>query len=525
MGLLDRVSRQQTGHSRYSVDDWVTDLAAVNYGGTAYFGGLRGYGGDGIQQVSNTLPAYMAQLRQVPPAFAAQMLRAFVLSQARFVFRNRRNTGQPRKLYGTTALAPLENPWQNGTTGDLLSRMEWMAGLTGNAFVVRRSERGKTRLRLLNSDWVGVLYGSELEPDDPIDALDNQVLAYFYRQGGISGGWGKLQQIDAVDVAHWTPLPDPEIPGRGMSWLTPGIRDMSADRAATVHKEMYFKNAATPNIVVNGIPAQTRLQFDEMVAAIEENHAGSHNAFKTLYLTSGADARVLGANLKDIDFHAVQGSGETRISVLSRVPASLLGISEGLQGSSLNAGNFAAARRAFADTWVYPALRDVAAALSPIVDVPNDSELWFDTTDIPLLREDGKDAAEIASTESQVIRNLVDAGYEPGSITSALRARDWSLLVHTGLYSVQLQPAGGSDSGASGGGTGAASGSGSASSAAVVKQRDVAETLQKVYLAVGNTITADEARDIANKAGANLPVPGPFPIEPPQDAGGNNEQD
>jgi HK97 family phage portal protein len=42
-----------------------------------------------------------------------------------------------------------------------------------------------------------------------------------------------------------------------------------------------------------------------------------------------------------------------------------------------------------------------------------------------------------------------------------------------------------------------------------VKQRDVAETLQKVYLAVDSVITSDEARQIANKAGADLPVPGP----------------
>lgn len=44
---------------------------------------------------------------------------------------------------------------------------------------------------------------------------------------------------------------------------------------------------------------------------------------------------------------------------------------------------------------------------------------------------------------------------------------------------------------------------------AAVKQRDVAETLQKAYLAVGKVITSDEARELANKAGADLPIPGP----------------
>lgn len=48
-----------------------------------------------------------------------------------------------------------------------------------------------------------------------------------------------------------------------------------------------------------------------------------------------------------------------------------------------------------------------------------------------------------------------------------------------------------------------------------VKQRDVAETIQKVYLGVGTVITSDEARIIANRAGAELAVPGPdFTPEP-----------
>ena len=42
-----------------------------------------------------------------------------------------------------------------------------------------------------------------------------------------------------------------------------------------------------------------------------------------------------------------------------------------------------------------------------------------------------------------------------------------------------------------------------------VKRRDVAETLQKIYLAVGSVISSDEARAIANSAGATLPIPGP----------------
>lgn len=42
------------------------------------------------------------------------------------------------------------------------------------------------------------------------------------------------------------------------------------------------------------------------------------------------------------------------------------------------------------------------------------------------------------------------------------------------------------------------------------KTRSVTEMLQKVYLAVDKVVTADEAREIVNRAGAGLTIPGPF---------------
>lgn len=42
-----------------------------------------------------------------------------------------------------------------------------------------------------------------------------------------------------------------------------------------------------------------------------------------------------------------------------------------------------------------------------------------------------------------------------------------------------------------------------------VRRLSVAEAVQKVYLGVGKVLTSDEAREIINEAGGNLPVPGP----------------
>lgn len=449
MGLLEavaaaRVSVRRGAEFRNSVDDWLNNylIPSVNSG---VYGNMT-YPQGRVTEVQQTLPAYSAALRGSPPAFAAQMVRALVLSQARFTFRKRTAGESSKKTFGTRDLSILERPWPNATTGELIARMEWHAGLAGNAYVVRQSDR----LRVLRPDWTAIVYGSQQEPEDAAHALDGEILGYVYANGGLSApgngtttGWAnRVHTLLPDEVAHWSPLPDPEGTGIGMSWLTPAIRDIQTDKAATEHKLMFFKQGATPNLVVKGIPATTKTQFDEIVEMLESRHAGVANAFRTLYLTVGADATVVGSNFKDMDLKNVQGGGETRISVLSRVPAPLLGIAEGLAGSSLNAGNFGMARRMFADTWVYPSLQDLAASLASVVNVPNDAELWGDTADMPILREDAKDAAEIEQVKATTITMYVREGFTAESAIAAVRAQDVTLLKHSGLTSVQLQKPG-----------------------------------------------------------------------------------
>jgi phage portal protein BeeE len=418
--------------------------------------------GQRVAEIQQTLPGYAAALRACPPAFAAQMVRALVLSQARFTFRSRREGASAKRKFGNRELLMLERPWANATTGELIARMEWSAGLAGNAYVLRQHDR----LRVLRPDWVAIVYGSHQEPEDAAYALDGEVIGYVYANGGlnVSGGnvssvYHRPQTLMPDEVAHWSPLPDPEGSGIGMSWITPAVRDMQTDSAATDHKIQFFRRGATPNLVVKGIPATTQTQFDELVAMMESRHAGVANAYRTLYLAAGADATVVGSNFKDMDLKNIQGGSETRVSFLSRVPAAVLGISEGLGGSSLNAGNFGMARRIFADTWVYPSLQDLAASVAPIVRVPSDAELWFDTADMPILREDGKDAAEIEDIKATTITKYVREGFTAESAIAAVRAQDISLLRHSGLTSVQLwKPGMGPDKPGAAGAEGAAGG-------------------------------------------------------------------
>ncbi|HEY5990698.1 MAG TPA: phage portal protein [Streptosporangiaceae bacterium] len=468
MGLLERVAEEaRSGRShrveqRSSIDTWLSDylipaVSQFTYQGNVYpFGLNQTYAGQRIQEITQTLPGYMQALRMCPPAFAAQLVRCLALSQARFTFRNLPSSRTPRRTFGTSELAILERPWTNATTGELLARMEWHAGPAGNAYVHARAiprtpaaPLGR-RLRVLRPDWTAIAYGSQREPDDPAHALDGEVVGYVYANGGF--GVGDPTTLLPQDVAHWAPIPDPEGAGIGMSWVTPAVREIQADRSVTEHKLAFFRNGATPNLVVKGIanPDGSRLtkgQFDEIVEMLEQGHTGLANAYRTLYLTAGADATVVGANLAELDLKTVQGASETRLAVLSRVPAPILGVSEGLAGSSLNAGNLGVARRNFADGWIYPTLQDLAASLAPLVNVPSDAELWYDPADMPILREDAKDAADIEFIKAQTIRQLVDGGFEPASVIAAVQGQNMSLLSHSGMLSVQLQEPGAAPTG------------------------------------------------------------------------------
>ena len=84
----------QQGENRYSVDTWIQDAlvpSGFNYNGVGYpFTGLnRGtLSGNRAMEVAESLMGFTNAVRTVPPAYAAQLVRAMVLSQARFTFRH-----------------------------------------------------------------------------------------------------------------------------------------------------------------------------------------------------------------------------------------------------------------------------------------------------------------------------------------------------------------------------------------------------------------------------------------------------
>lgn len=437
MGLWSRLFGKAGDEFRFGIDEYIDLLNQFTYNGIGYAGTggaptfqqtLQGF----TERIDQTFEGYTQGIYKTnSTVFACMLARRAVFTEARFLFRSF-NNGRPGKLFGSQALAPIERPYIGGVTADLLARMLDDADLAGNWF----GYRDLNEIVRLRPDWVDIIL-------EPRMLRGGQVgyrkYGYLYYENGHRDKEGVPFLAD--EVAHFAPIPDPTANWRGMSWLTPVAREVAADKAMTVHKLKFLENGATPNMVVK-LPEISPDQLKRFKSVMDAEHKGVRNAYKTLYLGGGADVTVVGSDFKQIDLRGVQGASETKIASAAGVPPVVIGLSDSLGGSSLNQGNYSAARRNFADRTIRPLWRNAAASLETLVPPPSASQLWFDTHDVAFLREDERDRAEIQNREATTIRQLGDGGYTPESVVAAVDANDWSLLEHSGLLSVQLQPPG-----------------------------------------------------------------------------------
>lgn len=410
--------------------------SGVNAFATAYDSVWSSLGSGDKERIGASFESYVTSAYQSNGiVFASCLARAMPFSEARLAFQ-RLERGRPTDLFGASELSLLETPWPNGTTGELLWRMIQDADMAGNAFLTVTNGR----VRRLRPDWVTIVSGVRGDPTAGPYDIDAEVLGYIYEPKGAGRAYEPVL-LSPSAVAHFSPIPDPLAQWRGMSWLTPVLREIAADTAATKHKLKFFENGAQPGLVIKYDGGKTADDIKRYKAVFDEAHRGTDNAYGVLHLGGGADTDVFGLDFKQLDFKATQGAGETRIAAAAGVGAIIARFSEGMAGSSLNQGNYQAAMRQFSDLTLRPLWRQAAACLAKLITVPAGTRLWYDVRDVALLAESAKDEAEILSADATAVRTLIDAGFDPDSVIRAVDGKDISLLTgsHSGLYSVQLQ--------------------------------------------------------------------------------------
>jgi len=360
------------------------------------------------------------------------IMRAAVFSEVRFQFQN--TSGRASKnLFGTPALQILEHPWPGASTGDLLGRMEVDVSMYGNSYWYQSKPNtltwlDPTKMRIFTGDAQG-----------PSGAAAGQFLMGYQ---SVDEKGRVLETFLPNEVIHYRPIPDPDHPFRGLSWLAALLADITTDQYVGDFMRGFLLNSATPNLVVTLPEEMDADAFAEFRNKVEAGHTGPQSAFKTLYVSGGADVKSIGSNWNDMQLYQTRSYGEARLCAAAGVPPSLVGIVEGLKGSSLNAGNYTATRRSFADITIRPLWRMACAAIEQLVPAPNSgSRLWYDDRDVAFLQADATDAADVRQKDASTILSLVNSGFDPDSVKQAVTTNDFTQLqAIPDLTSVQLQP-------------------------------------------------------------------------------------
>ena len=432
MGILNRIfPRIERASFPYSLDQFAKDATQFGYG---YSTNGRATNSEAAEQDFDYMANRFYKGSAVVFGVAQTRMRAF--SQITFKWRPVDAVNVSYSLFGTPELAILEHPWPGGRTGDLLARAIQDVDIAGNFYCLREiGSDGQPRLRRLRPDWVDIVLSA-----DPKYAVASDVIGYRY----YPGGGGSYADYTVEEVCHWAPIPDPVAQYRGMSWLTSCLNDMMVDEHVNKHKASFFKRGAVLNLAVMMKPGLTKAQFDEARQAFLAAHSGSDNAYRPMFIGGGSDLKIIEADLSKMDLKGISGTAETHIAVAAGTHSAVVGLSEGMQGASLNAGNYAVAARGFGNgtmSWLWGSFCD---ALESIVVLPartkrrGPARLWYSDADVAILNDDRIERADIQAKQASMMVTLKREGYTPDSIKEYAITGNPDVLVDGGYVSVQL---------------------------------------------------------------------------------------
>ena len=257
--------------------------------------------------------------------FGTILVRHLVFSEAEFLWRDRMANGAYGDLFSDSELELLQHPWPGATTGELLARMEQDASIAGNFYATIVDNDGKVgraatgrgrRLARMRPHQVEIIIGSASGDPECDRCAGRRLQVHAERRNG------EPILLLPNEVCHYSPIPDPEARFRGMSWLTPIIEEILGDQQMTQHKKRFFRQGAHLQQAITFAKDVQPAVLKEFIERYKAEYGGTANAYKTLVLAGGADVKPIQADLKNLEFRAVQGHAEARIAMAGGVPRS-----------------------------------------------------------------------------------------------------------------------------------------------------------------------------------------------------------
>ena len=274
--------------------------------------------------------------------------------------------------------------------------------------------------------------------------------------------------------------PNPLDPYRGLSPVLSILPDLDTSRYAAEWARAFFLNSAQPGGIIE-VPVHLQdHEFDEMRDRWAEQHKGVNNAHKVAIVEYGAKWADRTISQRDMQFVELRGATADRVREAYGISKTAIGDFE-----DINRASALAAKSWFAEQQTIPRLERIKAALNhellPMFGATAQG-LEFDYCDpVP---PDPETESTLLTARANAAKALAETGmWAPDGILSAV-----------GLPEMEASPAVGGDGS--------------------ISPRELGDMIQSIYLGVDVCITWDEAREILNRAGANLPLGVPAPSKP-----------
>jgi hypothetical protein len=257
------------------------------------------------------------------------------------------------------------------------------------------------------------------------------------------------------------------------------LPDLDTSRYAAEWARAFFLNSAQPGGIIE-VPVHLQdHEFDEMRERWAEQHKGVNNAHKVAIVEYGAKWADRTISQRDMQFVELRGATADRVREAYGISKSAIGDFE-----DINRASALAAKAWFAEQQTIPRLERIKAALNhellPMFGATAQG-LEFDYCDpVP---PDPETEATTLTSRANAAKALAETGmWAPEGILSAV-----------GLPEMETAAALGGDGS--------------------ISPRELGDMIQSIYLGVDVCITWEEARDILNRAGANLDLNVPPPAQ------------
>lgn len=352
------------------------------------------------------------------------------------------------------------------------------------------TETFEQHLDLVGEAWWVVVYlgGRPIElwpvrPDRMAPVRDPQkfVNGYVYRAPD-----GQLIPL-RLDEVVMLRTPAPWDPYRGAGAVQTLMSNIRGAAAAAEWNRVFFQNSALPGGVIE-LPVHLQepewLEFQQRWA---ESHRGVRNAHTVAVLEHGGKWVDTKYSQRDMEFSELRRVNREEIREAFAMHGHVLGLSE-----DINRANAEAGAVTFARWQIKPRLDRIKDALNgPYLRLFKEFGKGYAFAYAnPVATDRTADDAERTSKAS-AYKTYIEAGVDPSAAAQVCGLPDMAV----------------------------------AGDKRIGDPRAVAELIQKIYLGVGVMLDSEEARNIANRAGAGLPA-GPMPVAPPPPAapapGGGN---